>query len=164
VKLKLPILFFFVVSTTWAAEPDILEQAAAHPRGAESVEQADGSWVKSKYGDHRLAEAGTFLSTRYPRPWTVTQTLAWLQSATDDGTRVHLLRLLAASRDPRAALILGAAINSDSPDVRMAACYGLLDYFVTGGKENGGTEQHITDAQEWFASNKARLRSEAAAK
>ena len=51
----------------------------------------------------------------------MTQALEWFHGGDDDRTRIHVLRLLAASRDPRAALVLGAASESKSLDVRVAA-------------------------------------------
>ena len=145
------------------ADQDIIEYAAIHPRGEETVKQIDGTYKKSSYGDYQLDEAVAFLSASHPRPWTVAEALHWFDSATDDESRVHTLRLLAASRDPKAALALHSATNSKSLKVRMAAYYGLADYFLPE-TENGGTEQIIQATQEWFVSNKQRLDKEAEAR
>ena len=141
-----------------AAEIDIIEQAKAHPRH-EQVQQPDGTFKESKYGDHKLAEAEAFLSPFHRRPWTVTDAIGWFHKA-DDRSRCYILRLLAASRDPRAALVLGAALESK---VSLAAGEGLIDYFLPS-MTSGGTEQQMDAARKWFASNKARLQSEATTK
>ncbi len=139
------------------AEDDIIEQAASHPRGVEQVQQSDGSYKTSKYGDHLLAEAEDFLSAQHPRPWTVPKVLSWVHETTDPATLTHLLRLLAASRDSKAALCLSDYLPSTSLAVRMAAYYGLYDYFVPPRTDVGGTEDVIRVVREWVAANKDRL-------
>ena len=141
-----------------AAEIDIIEQAKANPRH-ESVQQPDGTYKESKYGDQQLAEAETFLSPSHPRPWTVAHAIEWFHKA-DDRSRIHIIRLLAASRDPRAALVLGAALDSK---LSLAAGDGLVHYFLPSAVK-GGTEEQMFAAREWFKSNKARLQREALAK
>jgi hypothetical protein len=155
---KISILTLLISTSMMAAEIDIIGQAVAHPRH-ESVKQPDGTFKESKYGDHKLAEAETFLSLSHPRPWTVAHAIEWFHKA-DDRSRIHIIRLLAASRDPRAALVLGAALESN---VSLAAGEGLIDYFLPTAV-CGGTEQQMEAAREWFASNKARLQSEALTK
>ena len=152
------VLCLLVSSSILAAEVDIIKQAIAHPR-QESVQQPDGTFKESKYGDRKLAEAVAYLSPFHPRPWTVAHAIEWFHKADDRG-RIHIIRLLAASRDPRAALVLGAALDSK---LRLAAGEGLVDYFLPSAVR-GGTEAQMKAAREWFASNKDRLQNESLAK
>ena len=66
-NLSLPILTLFLASATLAAEPDIIEHVVANPRGVERVQQPDGTYKESKYGDHKLVEAEAFLLPSHPR-------------------------------------------------------------------------------------------------
>jgi hypothetical protein len=150
------VLFLFGVCL--AQEGDILDFAAKHPLGAVII-NPDETYRYPKFGDYRLERAVEELKN-YPRPWTVAKVLAWYDKAEDGKIRAHLLWVLAASRDPRAALALGNALNDDSLDVRVAATYGLLDYFmkiVVGG----GTEQHIIAVKEWWEKNQESIQKEA---
>lgn len=144
--------------TALAQEGDILDFAAKHPRG-EMITNPDGTYRIPKFGDHRLERAVEELKD-YPRPWTVPKVLAWYEEAKDGKIRAHLLWVLAASRDPRAALALGNALDDESLDVRMAATYGLLGYFMRVGV-NGGTEQHMLAVKEWWEKNRESIQKEA---
>jgi hypothetical protein len=154
------LIFLFVTSIGQAAEEDILDYLKAHPLDS-MVQQPNGSMRSTKYGDYNLELAVPLLEKTFPRPWTVSKVLVWYRDSKDDKTRALLLRLLAASRDARAALVLGEALDFESLDTRIAGCYGLLDYFFPEFV-GGGSEQHMKAAHEWFQSNKKRLQNEAA--
>ena len=109
---------------------DILEFASRHDEMHEEVTLPDRSKHFCKYGDCHLEKAEGFLANKYPRPYTIGHVLRWYDQACDEETRSHLLALLAASRDPRAALVLAAALRSPSGHIGFTA-RGLLDnYFV----------------------------------
>src|SRR6185503_7296904 len=122
------ILLTLCLSYPSAQEPDILDFAAKHSLN-KSVQQPDGSWRIPKFGDDLLEQAVANLRA-YPRPWTVSKLLIWYRQAKGDQTRSRLLRVLAASRDPRAAIALGGALGDEKLEIRTAATYGLLDYFI----------------------------------
>jgi len=140
-------------------DQDVLSYALAHPRDS-LVRQRNGTMRRPKYGDCELEEAETFLSPKYSRPWTVPKLIGWYQSTKDVDTQVHLLRVLAASRSPRAAILLGEALHSDSLWLRVAGCYGLYFYFPMVSIM-GGTEQHMDATAQWFAKYKERLQEAA---
>jgi hypothetical protein len=144
-------------STSLAQEGDILEFAAKHPRG-EMLTNPDGTYRIPKFGDHRLERAVEELKD-YQRPWTMTKVLAWYEETKDGKIRAHLLWVLAVSRDPRAALALGNALGDGSLDVRVAATYGLLNYFMRGDVI-GGTEQHMIAVKEWWKKNREIIQKE----
>lgn len=52
---------------------------------------------------------------------------ALLESASDDDIRLELVRMLAASHDPRAADPLASYIESENADMRRAAAFGLAE-------------------------------------
>lgn len=94
---------------------DILERAAQYVPGSHGqITAGDGSKVVCEYWDCDLDQAENFLRDKYPRPYTLMRTLRWYEETCDEATRIHLLTLLAASRDPRAALVVGGAITSTS--------------------------------------------------
>ena len=142
-----------------ADDQDILSYAAAHPRDS-LVTEPDGTMRRPKFGDPQLEDAETFLTPRFSRPWTVTTVLARLRASTDAAMSAHLLRVLAASRHPRAALVLGEALRSD---LSIPACYGLLDYFPVPATM-GGTEEHMRAADRWFTAYKGKLQKGVASK
>lgn len=145
-------------ATAFAQEQDILDSATRHSL-MQQVENPDGSWRSPKYGDYNLEQAVERLKD-YPQPFTVPKVISWYGEAKDKKIRASLLRVLAASRDPRAALVLGNSLKDDSLDVRVAATYGLMDYFLPS-IINGGTEQHMLAVQEWWENNRERLEKEA---
>jgi hypothetical protein len=154
------LLFAFALSCatgSLAQEGDILDFAAKHPRG-QIITNPDGSSRVPKFGDHRLERAVEELND-YPRPWTVSKVLAWYQETKDAKTRAHLLWVLAVSRDPRAALALGHALDEHSLEVRIAAIYGLQDYFMKI-VILGGTEQHADAVREWWEKNRESIEQE----
>jgi len=133
--------------TTFAAERDILDIAKEHPLGI-TVNN-----VPAKYGDPDLAKAIDSLGD-IPHPWTVPKTIelfqqeivAWqrkLQHQRDiksdymwDGWEReqkrcgYLATLLAASRDPRAAVVLGEDFGTPDLPGWFEVMTGLLHYFV----------------------------------
>lgn len=140
---------------------DILTFAGSHPPYPGSYQQraAPGSELHDcLYYDCDVERAAEFLRDRYPRPYTVTKVIGWYEEAADEKTRVHLLFLLSASRDPRAALVLGAALRSPSLLVRGAAMNGLNWQF---GAERcgagGGFESSYDAAWDWLEENHGRL-------
>ena len=145
-------------ATAFAQERDILDFAAKNPR-ASQVQKTDGTWRTPKYGDYDLEQAVEKLKN-YSQPFTVPKVISWYSEAKDGKIRAALLRVLAVSRDPRAALVLGSSLKDDSLDVRVAATYGLMDYFLPS-LVGGGTEQHMFAVQEWWEKNRERLEKEA---
>lgn len=144
------------------AQPDILDRAAANPRDSR-VSDGKGGMRTPRYGDHALEQAERAL-TDIPRPWTVERILAAYATASAPERRAHLLRVLAASRDPRGGLALGNALDDEALDVRVAATFGLLDYFLPVLHGGGNMESAMAEAAAWWKENAARLRREAAAK
>ena len=159
IKIVLFNICLVVFSTiTFAQERDILDFAAKNPR-ASQVQNPDGTRRTPKYGDYELEEAVEQLKN-YSQPFTVQKVISWYSEAKDAKIRTSLLRVLAVSRDPRAALVLGNSLKDDSLDVRVAATYGLMDYFMLTAI-SGGTEGHMAAAQEWWEKNRERLEKEA---
>lgn len=142
-----------------AQEQDILETVAKHPLGAQ-VKAKDGSWKPAKYGDPKLAVAVEHLAS-IPKPWTVLSITRnyHAMKGKNDQLCAHLLRVLAASRDPRAATVLGPALSDGSLAIRVAATYGIMDYFMDH-PVNGGTEQHMEAAQQWWQQQQTKAQAE----
>ena len=141
-------------------EADILGYAAGHPLSV-MVLGPDGTPRRPKYGDPTLLRAEKALKN-HAKPWTVKKVLSWYKEAGDGKTRAHLLRVLAASRNPKAAIELGRSLEDKNLDVRVAATYGLLDYFQTT-LVSGGSESHMAFAAKWWRENRRRLLLEVAA-
>jgi hypothetical protein len=123
-----------------------------------------GTWHLCKYPDCRLDTAEEFLATKYPRPWTIVKVLEWYRHSTDEKTRIHLARILGASRDPRAALALADAIDETSPDfafyyLRCEVAVILNEYFVPAFC-GGDLESDFRNSKDWLRENRARLRAE----
>lgn len=152
------VLLILLLTPGFIQEVDILDFAATHPLN-KSVQQPDGTWRSPKFGDDLLEQAAAGLKS-YSRPWTVSKVISWCDESRDNKTKSLLLRVLAASRDPRGAIILGGALSDEGLEIRAAATYGLLDYFMGGGI-GGGTEEHMRSAQEWWKANRERLWVEA---
>jgi hypothetical protein len=158
IRVILFIVCFAVFSSmTFAQERDILDFAAKNPRISQ-VQNPDGTWRTPKYGDYELEQAVERLKN-YSRPFTVSKVISWYSRAEDEKIRAALLRVLAVSRDPRAALILGNSLKDDALAVRIAATYGLMDYFLPS-VAGGGSEQHMLAVQEWWEKNRERLENE----
>ena len=122
----------------------------------------DGSKSRSRYSSFDLDDAEDFLRDRYPRPYTLEKALRWYEEVCDEPTRIHLLVLLAASRDPHAALVLGNALMSSSLYIRLAAVNGLTQFFgATQCSGGGDTESDFAAAFKWLEENGARLRRDA---
>lgn len=107
-------------------------------------------------GDGRLEAAARALSSM-PRPWTVPSLAAAVRSERDPARRAHLLTVLATSRDPRAGVRLGEALDDPSLDVRAAAAWGLARYFVEAVPV-GGTEQAMDAARGYWKAHEGELR------
>ena len=145
-------------ANAFAQERDILDFATKNP-GRWQAQNPDGTYRTPKYGDNELEKAVEQLKN-YAQPFTVPKAILWYRKAKDEKIRASLLRVLAASRDPRAALVLGNALRDNSL-TRFAATYGLMDYFMLTTGISGGTEGHMIAAQEWWEKNRARLEKEA---
>ncbi|MEY2512155.1 MAG: hypothetical protein QOE26_2918 [Verrucomicrobiota bacterium] len=120
---------------------------------------SDGSTVTCKYIDCDLDRAEEFLGPTFPRPWRILETLARYRSAPDNNTRIHLLNILAASQDPRAALVLADALNS--PDLSPIAADKLTTYYVVCCIPDG-LEGMFTCAKEWLKENRKQLEEKCA--
>jgi HEAT repeat protein len=153
----LSLIFAFFLLPCFAQERDILDYAAKNPNPWQ-VQNPDGTWRTPKYGDYQLEQAVERLKN-YSQPFTVPKVISWYLEAKDEKIRAAFLRVLAVSRDPRAALILGNARKDDSLDVAFAAMYGLRDYFLPS-IGTGGTEQQIIAVQQWWEKNRERLEME----
>lgn len=138
-------------------EPDILELAAKDPFALE-VSGPDGKLRTPRFGDPELERAEATFAI--PRPWTVSKILRRYRDSESIDERVLLLRVLAASRDPRAAVVLGETLTHDDLDLRVAATEGLCDYFLDL-LVDGGLESQMHAAEEWWHAHEAELRKEA---
>jgi hypothetical protein len=154
----LTLIFTLFLLPCVAQERDILGNAAKNPRDSQ-VQNPNGTYRVPKYGDYQLEKAVEKLKN-YSQPFTVPKVISWYRKAKDGKTRASLLRVLAASRDPRAALILGNSLeDNDSLDVRVAATDGLTDYFINY-IVCCGTEQQMIYVHSWWEKNQARLEKE----
>jgi hypothetical protein len=126
----------------------------------------DVSWAHCRYYSCDVDRAEAFMTSRYPRPWTLAKVLGWYREATDPATKAHLAHVLGASRDPRAALALGEMIEStatmDMWDARFAAGEALEERFVPtpecGEWPQAGLQRRTWGSGlHWFQQNKARL-------
>ncbi|HUT57366.1 MAG TPA: HEAT repeat domain-containing protein, partial [Phycisphaerae bacterium] len=142
-------------------EADILDYAAKHPRNV-AVQETDGTSRRPQYGDVRLERAEEALKN-YAKPWTVKKVLSWYKEAKDGKTRAHLLRVLAASRHPRAAIELGEALDDKSWDVRLATTEGLADYFLAEEFIEGGSEEQAEAVRKWWQEKAASTLTQAEA-
>lgn len=137
---------------------DILEYVQANSLGIQ-IQEPGGRWREAKYGDPWLERAVQAIGAR-PRPWTVPKVLGWYAAAQDSTTRAHLLRILAASRDPRGAVVLGSALSDTDIAVRIAAIDGLAHYFV---RETicCGSEGKVKVVTQWWGEHGERIQREA---
>lgn len=117
-------------------------------------QDSKGRKIKSKYGDSQLDAAVKTLK-KYPRPWTVSKTINWYTTTTKLNERLAWIRVLAASRNPKAALVLGKALDESGP-ICIAASYGLHHYFIKNSFYMN-TESAIAKAQQWWLANKTQL-------
>jgi hypothetical protein len=171
-----------------AQESDILDAALAHPFGT----TVNGAPVR--FGDPDLDSAELALHDFLPRPWTVNtirplfeaamaraERLLGQEDALDAGTAdeadaltTHLGRILAASRDPRAALSLDRALHSQRLLGSCSLASGLLGAFPTdaayqalpprGQIESGNLcPLMLEDALRWIELNRPQLETRVAA-
>jgi hypothetical protein len=135
--------------------------------------------VPAKYGDPGLARAEQDLSD-IPRPWTVPKMIAIFkkgqpQCVQEPARCESLARVLAASRDPRAAVALGDTFGRWYPDQALVI-QAFFDYFVKDmyyglapddknrSLETGNLfDFTIPATTRWWNDNKARLQKESAA-
>jgi hypothetical protein len=144
---------------------DILEFAAKHPPypgGYSAPKKVDGTTVRCAYWDCDVDDAVAFLRGKYPRPYTVTKVLRWYDEACDEATRIHSLHVLAATRNPRAGLVLATALRSPNPNVRMATVSAFnYEFGADQCAMAGDRASEFQNADEWLEENYARLWREA---
>ena len=158
------------IEEIFPAKTDILDYAAKKNPGHGATGN-DGSWTACKYYSCYLDRAEQFLSTKYPRPWTLENVLGWYRNEKDPETRKHLVYLLGVTCDPRAALALGESIEDEKlntlqmSDGRYAAYEELLNFIPMPECEKEPNEWPRSGLgrrgdgfqEEWFRDNKARL-------
>jgi hypothetical protein len=182
----------------WSDEQDILTSLKGHELGFLVQDPQSHHPVPAKYGDPHLAKAEQVLSD-IPRPWTVPKMIAifkkdraewWrkiaaipreraaesteMQFKWDDRCQA-LTRVLAASRDARAAVVLGEGSEKWSPE-QFYMIDAMFDYFVgdmyyglpPDAKERKWETGNMLEltypaTKRWWNDNKARLKKEAAA-
>jgi hypothetical protein len=129
---------------------DILTAAANYPDRTTLSREGEGPMRPTKYGDPALDQAAIALQD-IDRPWTLEKILAAYESEKAVERRVSLLRVLAASRDPKVAVMLHELVSDDSLEIRLAALAGLWDHYIqTDGVWGGGKEQMLFDEAEWW--------------
>lgn len=136
-------------------EEDILEILARHPRNVLVNGHA------TKYGDPDIERAAATLKS-VPHPWTVSHFIhMFMMNSSGDSTKsAAILTVLASSREPRAAVVLASALDNASLDIRIAATYGLMNYFLDE-PVSGGTEQHMEAVKHWWKTNKTKYEEKA---
>ncbi len=174
-----------------AQERDILDAAAEHPLGYTFGDQP------MRFGDPNLDGAEKMLRNFLPRPWTTTRIQALFEAArtrlgesmkeSDERQQdqffdwmtlmEQLGTILAASRDPRAALTLGRLLeSSDDRLLTYALSSRFMDYFGSDAsyqrppaKEQvtracyGGCGDLSQDALKWWQLNRRDVEQRAAA-
>ena len=144
--------------TAMSKQPDLLDEFAKRPP-KESRRDKNGQFVHAKYQHFEVDEAVAALSD-VSRPWTVEKMLTLYSQEKDPKRKSRILWILAASRDPRAAIILGQDLKHDALTCRVAATYGIMHFFMDR-LVSGGTEGHMLAAQDWWEKNEQRIRTEA---
>jgi hypothetical protein len=165
------------IEQVFPANTDILEYVAnKNPQHGKSwpngLSESDAQTVTCKYYSCALDGAEAFLSSKYPRPWTIEKVLRWYKQATDPETRRHLVYLLGATRDARAALALGESVEDarlntlEMFETRYAAHQELLNFIPMpkcgepGDWPQSGLQGRGEGFQEeWFRQNKTRLQA-----
>jgi hypothetical protein len=137
---------------------DLLDEIAKRPP-REFRKGKDGEVIRPKHQLFEIDKAVAALAD-VPRPWTVEKMTDLYAYGNDPKRKAHILWILAASCDSRAALVLGHALNHSELDVRIAAVYGLMSFF-SGGPYSGGTDSHGFTVQRWLEKNRQRLVTEA---
>jgi hypothetical protein len=148
---------------------DILTFAQQHPPYAETMAarglppfRAERAGVLCNYSDCDIDEAEAFLRDKFSRPYTIGRVLRWYGEEHDEQTRSSLLVVLGASRDPRAALALAAALRSTNHRLRITAVNALSTNFGPNQCAGGGNlESTFANVDEWLDENERRLRAEA---
>ena len=112
----------------------------------------------SRYSLIEIDEAEDYLRERFPRPYTLENVLGWYAAASDEQTQRHLLTLLAASRDPRAGIVITGAFYSGRPELRWHASEMFHWFYLPAECHRcGGTESMHSETQEWLEKNSGRL-------
>jgi hypothetical protein len=155
---KLPALLLLLTVGTltplraWAEERDILDSLKGHELGILVQDPQSHQFVSVKYGDPHLAKAEQILSD-IPRPWTVPKMIDTFKKEREEWRRkiaalppdkesiqLHiqwedrcesLARVLAASRDPRAAVALAEAFEKSSGPEQVSEMEAMFYYFVS---------------------------------
>jgi hypothetical protein len=191
------LVLFGSADSASAQMPDIIDTALENPLDA----VLDGQPVR--FGSPALDHAERALRDGVPRPWTLQLILPLFNAAATDWMDAqrsrdtegfdrsrqayrqalvdHLGTVLAASRDPRAALALGRLIEAeDAPGLKVSTLHGLYDYFVHNPRYvapaqpqradgspagGGGNFADVLRRQvpAWLRTNRAQLEAEAAA-
>ena len=139
-----------VLDRSRTPQHDILKAAADYSDRTTSYRAGTGPMRPTEYGDPDLDKAAITLKD-LDRPWTFEKILKTYESEEILERRVSLLRVLAASRDPRAAGMLHELVSDGSLDIRLAALGGLWNHFIQiDGAWGGGTEQMFFDEAEWW--------------
>jgi hypothetical protein len=139
-----------VLDRTRSSDFDILTVAAAYPDRTMRFLDSNGEMVAPIYGDPVLDEAVAALPD-IQRPWTFGKIHAEYEREADVGRRVPLIRALAASREPSAAILLHKLLGDKSLEIRMAALTGLWDHFIhVDSSWAGGAERMFEDEEKWW--------------
>jgi hypothetical protein len=163
------------IEEIFPADNDILEYAAnknpghgkMYPNGGG---ESGGQTITCKYYSCVLDRAEAFLTSKYPRPWTLEKILGWYTESRDPETRRHLAHLLGETRDPRAALALGESFEDvrlntlQMIDARYEAYQELLNFIpmpkcgeLDQWPQRGIQARGDGYQEEWFSENKVRL-------
>ena len=180
----------------WSDEQDILTSLKGHELGFQVQDPQSHRLVPAKYGDPHLVRAEQDLSD-IPRPWTVPKMIDIFKKEREEWRRKiaalppgsestqlwmkwqdrceSLARVLAASRDPRAAVALGEAFEKWSPEqaseMEAMFYYFVSDYYYglpANAKERKWESGNLLEltipaTKRWWNDNKARLEKEAVA-
>ena len=141
-----------------ATRDDILDRASQRP-SRQSRTGDDGRPVFPKYG-HFLVDAAADALADISRPWTVDKMIRLYQQEKDPERAAHILLILAASRDPRAAIILGEDLTDEILVIRVMATLGIVHFFMDHIVA-GGMESQMFAAQVWWKKNEQSIRREA---
>jgi hypothetical protein len=140
---------------TIGMDEDILARAAQEPGHTTRLTKPP---QVSRYSRFEIDEAEDYLRDRFPRPYTLAHVLAWYAAASDEQTQLHLLTLLAASRDPRAGIAITGAFYSGRHLILGHAREMFHWYFLPPECHDcHNTETMYAETQEWLERNSGRL-------